>query len=192
MVYNYEAAVLKYLMSLVPGIEYASYADDESIFRQTCKITKYPSLWYTRDSTEWNLSVQLKQPNAKGAKTQLMKFTQTYAAHFVVETQGKALSLASSLRAKLFDKNHVTVEYSEGTLNVAMFITSLQIVPQRGSYDTKGSQREVVLKWWSQLFFEESDEVLTPLVTGFRIYLDKPNGDHSLHDDKLITEYGDI
>lgn len=170
MIYNYEKALADIFKDM--GMKSVAYADDETVFRSLVKVLTYPSVWFERETQEWVLSKKIPALTTKGTENDLLPLLQNYTAHFLVETQGEALKLAAKLRYYFLKHPRVRAKYSEGVVDVNVFVTGITVESQRDSYDMKGSQREVTMKWWSQLFFEESTEDKVALVETFRIFWD--------------------
>lgn len=194
MIYSYEKKVLSLLASSVPSLQYAVYAESDEMFRSIESKLILPALYYSRDGADWTTSREYVLSTDRSTNLYISPFIQHYTATFLVETQAEALSVASRVRRFLHKNSYArSVAYSEGNLDVAIFVTSVSVENDRPSFDYKGSIRKVVIKWWSQLFLDETPEDSKILyVKAFRLFLEPTTTADSGISSEPIVKQGPI
>ena len=170
MLYNYEAAILKFVNGIVPDIKTATYAKDAETFKAMTKVLKYPSFFFYRDSTEWDFDVKYDIVNNSGFKTTMCPLTQTYIGKILVETTAQSQEIAKSLRLLWRAYPYVNLKVDDSDVKVALRLLSIKIDEERAIQDEKGAQRYVEFKWSSRMVVFDTEAVKTGLVEEVRIY----------------------
>lgn len=180
MIYFYEAAILRYINSIIPEIRMMIYSKQSDLFTAMNKVTVFPAFFYYRVPVDWSHMKEyyVQQGDTAG---NYVPFEQTYIGQIQVENQKDAILVAEKLRFAMAKKPYLFLKYPtpDYSLRVALRFLYIKIDELRSSDDTKGALRYVEFSWKSQLFMEQyfgtSQEFPYSLVEQVKIFLSEDN-----------------
>lgn len=178
MIYNYEAAILKYFNAAIKDIRIATYAQDEEIFEAMSSVKMFPAFYYNRGDASMQAGKVMRVSESDGSFVNISPYTVTYHAYLLVENVAAAFNFCNQLRAQFNRFPAVLVNYQPiGEVKVQLRLLSLKVSEKRNAADKKGACRVVEIEWQSVLFLDDAQEKPSyPLVSGIRLYLS--DGEH--------------
>lgn len=180
LVLQYESAVLEWFNRAIPALKEAVYAESIDAVLSRDSIVKYPSMVYTRVSSDMELPrpFDVFEDGVCGGVVSHMRcfsWEQEYLAKIVVERQADALRVANELRQCWSHDSYVFVRHtdSDAPTPVGLRFLGLRIDSERSNLDKVGACRVVNVRWKSQLILEAYSDF--PAWEGYRLWI-TPNG----------------
>lgn len=166
-IYQYEARILKFLNSVVPEIQEATYAGNDIMFTAMEPFMKYPAFRYARESKnhEWHKTIECRD----GAKlVRLYPIEQHYVGRIYCENAAYSMDLMTRLRFYWNEHSKVQIKVFNEDVDVSLWLLYIKIDEERSGADKKGAKRFVEFGWKSNLFIAKDYTGYYKLVKGIK------------------------
>lgn len=169
MIYEYEAAILQFVNSVIPDIQLMTYAKQQDMFNAMSQVTRFPAFFYNRTPSNWNFNKVYKVTDFTKKKL-FVPMEQIYMGRILYENQEPCFEAANELRFAWHKSPYIDLRWNpdetdgpnDTTLRVALRLLYIKVDEERAPDDKKGAQRFVEFSWKSQLFQEKgSSQILT-------------------------------
>ncbi len=148
---------MQYFRRAIPELKKATYGTGDEIMRMLDKRVTYPSIYFMRQPTQWDLVKRYRVPADLISPTTDVSFfpvEQTYTAFLLLEKQGEALQAATILRYHFADNPSLEINWPTANhiLSVQLRFLYIELDDIRANNHEAGALRAVKVTWRSNLF----------------------------------------